>query len=989
MATDSKLYEQRNELVDYIIDEVLKDNKHLYDEGLHLSFLQHNPSSNCIYKGSNQTKLALIALKNGYSDPRWLTFNQAKKLGYKIKAGSHGVQIENWRTKTLYKDVLDDKGKPVLDDKGLPQKESYTVLEGNLVKERLFNASQIEGIPPLESTKLSDEDKITELETILAHSEAPIYFDQRVSNFYSPKKDEIHLAKKEHFKSMDHMYATALHEIGHSTGHSTRLNRLDEKKDMSFGSKAYVEEELVAEFSAAILNEKYNLPFSEAIQKDSSTEYIRSWYSLVKENPTALFAAAKKAQQAVEHIEKNMLTPYLQKESLQKESTLGISINYINGRDMDKNEQQSIVLGGGLHSFANGSVAREYIKSQKLSVEEEASMYGGHIYKTGEIYTGDTLHQLLSDIAKDDISSHVNKVGLSHDVISLIPFKVNHNGVATPLKDSKLNYTPPIQLNLGQNNHFNITSNSTSNDIMHNLLVNNRDVEASHLIPKNEFNEPLALSSKEAFQTLLTLNESTPNYYERKDISLDKSFGMPKEDIKVLDSLLKERINQPIPLLLDQFNKKATVPLPLTKASVLDFNNKTNIPFIEAYNELESRAIKELSDRHTKIYDAIHEYKYTAKDKEIISNVRKMLSNKFGMAIEFAEGSNKTINGKNLIVLGGGENSFAYGSLPQQIIKQQNLTPSEEATMYGGHVYELNKVYTGEHLKQLIADLSKDDITSHVNQCGTNKVFLNPYLVKDNGDIEPILKDNRKDVIRIDIGDGSLISKEQTPKEILVQLMNTSESTKKHVILVDLSHDRFIDKPIKLSTTPKFKTLLHLNENIENLMVSHHKGTIPRSLAELDSSHIQSVIKDLEAGKDAKTIAFNVSNSTLIPKDVLNVTAPQLKNRESNKEFIATYESMKADEKVLKTTFTINGKRQVNLKGEVLDAPLKQVKENGQPLPKELSKPMYDEPVRIDKPKAKAKTMKERYELNKQQRKLEFDRSAPSIQKGRSLERKK
>lgn len=99
----------------------------------------------------------------------------------------------------------------------------------------MFNAEQIDNLPRLEITS-PDWEPIERAEQILQASKAVIHHGQNDRAFYRSSSDEIHLPHKEQFQRPDQYYATALHELGHWTGHESRLNR-----DLGnpFGSEAY------------------------------------------------------------------------------------------------------------------------------------------------------------------------------------------------------------------------------------------------------------------------------------------------------------------------------------------------------------------------------------------------------------------------------------------------------------------------------------------------------------------------------------------------------------------------------------------------------------------------------------------------------------------------------------------------------------------------------------------------------------------------------
>lgn len=108
---------------------------------------------------------------------------------------------------------------------------------------------------------------------------------------------------REAFVTSQEFYSTALHEIAHSTGHETRLNR-----DLtgSFGSESYAMEELNAEFASAFLNNRYDVGRSQA-QLDNHAAYLKNWANAIEQDPNVLFKSIQNAEKIVDYIEENML----------------------------------------------------------------------------------------------------------------------------------------------------------------------------------------------------------------------------------------------------------------------------------------------------------------------------------------------------------------------------------------------------------------------------------------------------------------------------------------------------------------------------------------------------------------------------------------------------------------------------------------------------------------------------------------------------------
>ena len=254
-----------------------------------------NPVSSTLYKGLNKLKLMVQALDKEYDDPRWLTFNQAKENGWSVKKGEKGTRCVKVITKEKVKEKDEKTGEMVEVEKQLakPMINYFTV----------FNANQIEGIPPLERIK-ADKGQISEIiNDVIASAECPIKILAQDRAFYSPVKDEIVLPLRESFKNEESFLATALHEIGHSTGHESRLNR---EQLNAFGSPEYAKEELVAELCAVFTQARLNVKL-EGEHFNNHTAYLESWIKELQNDPNQLFILAKEADKASDRIYNNYL----------------------------------------------------------------------------------------------------------------------------------------------------------------------------------------------------------------------------------------------------------------------------------------------------------------------------------------------------------------------------------------------------------------------------------------------------------------------------------------------------------------------------------------------------------------------------------------------------------------------------------------------------------------------------------------------------------
>lgn len=259
------------------------------------SILPYNPVTGKRYKGINVIHLMAQSAERGYTDPRWMTYKQAQSIGAYVRRGERGTRIQYWKfTETRIK--TDEEGKPVLDENGKPLKEEVQLDRPRVFFATVFNAQQIEGLPPLEKEKREIRwNPIERAEAILKASEAKIYHDQSDRAFYRLTTDSIHLPAKEQFKTAAGYYATALHELGHWTGHPSRLNR---DLNHPFGSPEYAREELRAEIASMILGAELGIGHDPS----RHAAYVGSWIKVLRDNPLEIFRAAAAAEKIQAYI---------------------------------------------------------------------------------------------------------------------------------------------------------------------------------------------------------------------------------------------------------------------------------------------------------------------------------------------------------------------------------------------------------------------------------------------------------------------------------------------------------------------------------------------------------------------------------------------------------------------------------------------------------------------------------------------------------------
>lgn len=257
------------------------------------AFHAHNPVSGTHYHGVNQ--LLLSADERNDTDPRWCTYKQAQQQGWQVRRGEHGTRIVRVVAVEREREVVNQQsGERETEVEQRPVLKVFTV----------FHASQIEGIPELETTRdRPTPARLDRAEAMLEATGIAIRHDGGNRAFYAPQSDTIHLPPIEAFHSTEGYYATALHETGHATGHPDRLDRetLREGVQAGFGSAQYAREELRAELASAMLGAELGLRQDQS-HIDQHAAYIDSWRNVLANDKREIFRAAHDAERAADWV---------------------------------------------------------------------------------------------------------------------------------------------------------------------------------------------------------------------------------------------------------------------------------------------------------------------------------------------------------------------------------------------------------------------------------------------------------------------------------------------------------------------------------------------------------------------------------------------------------------------------------------------------------------------------------------------------------------
>jgi antirestriction protein ArdC len=250
------------------------------------------------YRGVNVFLLAITAMVKGYESPYWITFKQAAERGGQVKKGEKATRVIFWK-KLQPKD-------PRLDPNKRPGELSSDDLKEKFVLRQyaVFNAAaQCDGLDVPALVGLADVPAFVRLEEaeriIREYPDPPTIEHHGTQASYNRKLDRVRLPVPERFESREDYYATAYHELVHSTGHRDRCDRGLTDDPPPFGSPDYSKEELVAECGAAFLAAAAGIGQQTIV---SSASYIDGWRKKLRGDKKLVVQAASQAQRAADHI---------------------------------------------------------------------------------------------------------------------------------------------------------------------------------------------------------------------------------------------------------------------------------------------------------------------------------------------------------------------------------------------------------------------------------------------------------------------------------------------------------------------------------------------------------------------------------------------------------------------------------------------------------------------------------------------------------------
>ncbi|WP_162055589.1 ArdC family protein [Pontibacter pamirensis] len=292
-------YQKFNQLADQVTNEViaqLEQGKVLWQKPWSPYGLPKNHFSGRHYEGFNAFYLNYITEKNSFTMPYFLTYKQAQELGGHVRKGEEGTQVIYWK-------IYEEKAGEHTGEQAEEENDRHGIKFVPFIW-TVFNIDQVEGIDyKLPATPEKTGQQIIEAcQRVVDHYPLPRpqILHGGSQAYYAPASDRVQMPELKKFVSSQAYHATLFHELIHSTGHPSRLNRFtEEEKASRFGDENYSKEELTAEMGASFLCAFTGI--KEAVF-ENSVAYLQGWASKFKDDKTMIIYAGARAFKAANYI---------------------------------------------------------------------------------------------------------------------------------------------------------------------------------------------------------------------------------------------------------------------------------------------------------------------------------------------------------------------------------------------------------------------------------------------------------------------------------------------------------------------------------------------------------------------------------------------------------------------------------------------------------------------------------------------------------------
>ena len=355
------------------------------------------------YSGGNSFFLMFNTAEKGYKTPVYMTFKQAKEQNLHVKSGEKSVPIFKWGLS-----IKDENGKKVSEEdyNAMSQEERATMDVRPFPKMfHVFNIDQtnLEEVNKKRYDAIvarfqTPEQEVKDTEGMYVNEALDRMFEQKAWHaniqydkpadqaFYSPSTDSIVLPMKEQFKlgktpeevyhdGMEY-YSTALHEMAHSTGHESRLDR----KFGAQGTDNYAHEELIAEMTSALVGS--TMGFDRKILENNAN-YLSGWLNRLRDKPetitTIMTDVGKASDMIIEKVDEQRIA--LNQTPLKAGNLEGLADDY---------DDPSEALAKGIGMEESKEDATENISlSEDSNPQTDLAGVAEHIMETNHVSKGE------------------------------------------------------------------------------------------------------------------------------------------------------------------------------------------------------------------------------------------------------------------------------------------------------------------------------------------------------------------------------------------------------------------------------------------------------------------------------------------------------------------------------------------------------------------------------------------------------------------------
>jgi antirestriction protein ArdC/phage/plasmid primase-like uncharacterized protein len=258
-------------------------------------FMPMNPVSGKPYRGINAVSLATEAIDRAYHDNRWLTADQATKLGGTVKQGEIGSVVQYWQFSFTDGDQTVKLEKP----------RTFNCV--------VYNAQQIDGLPELERSVVPIHLRTQQVGNIVRGSRAAFAMDANGGPAtYDRERDLILLVRRDEQDNIGRRHIDVVHQLAHWTG-----PRLGRDIDHPVGSIGAAREELRTNLASLMLGDRLRIGWNPG----NHAAYAKPWAELLTKDPTELLRASLSAESITLHVlglERARSTPELSAQQMQE-----------------------------------------------------------------------------------------------------------------------------------------------------------------------------------------------------------------------------------------------------------------------------------------------------------------------------------------------------------------------------------------------------------------------------------------------------------------------------------------------------------------------------------------------------------------------------------------------------------------------------------------------------------------------------------------------